>query len=177
LFAVATFSLWLLDRPGPWYRWKVACLSGLTAAGLGLALSQVITHFYERARPFDAHPHDTLLLLSPSHEPSFPSDHAIAAFAIACSVAFVSRRVGAFFLAGATMIGIGRILVGLHYPGDIAGGALIGLMAAGLVFWFSDGRITGLVGLASRVTDPLVRPGWRALDRAKAARRRAGRSA
>jgi membrane-associated phospholipid phosphatase len=65
------------------------------------------------------------------------------------------------------MIGIGRILVGLHYPGDIAGGALIGLKAAGLVFWFSDGRITGLVGLASRVTDPVVRPGWRALDRAK----------
>ena len=65
------------------------------------------------------------------------------------------------------MIGIGRILVGLHYPGDIAGGALIGLIAAGLVFWFSDGRITGLVGLASRVADPVVRPGWRALDRAK----------
>jgi hypothetical protein len=62
------------------------------------------------------------------------------------------------------LIGIGRILVGLHYPGDIAGGAFIGLIAAGFVFWFSDGRITGLVGLASRITDPVVRPGWRALD-------------
>ncbi len=36
-----------------------------------------------RKHPFQAHPSQTLLLASPSQEPSFPSDHAVAAFAIA----------------------------------------------------------------------------------------------
>jgi hypothetical protein len=33
LFALATVSLWFFDRPGPWYRWKIACISGLASAG------------------------------------------------------------------------------------------------------------------------------------------------
>jgi undecaprenyl-diphosphatase len=172
VFLLATFSLWFLDRPGPWYRFKIACLSGLTAAGLGLLTSQVITHFWARERPFVAHPHETVLLATPSREPSFPSDHAIAAFAIAFSVALIGgRRVGALFLAAATLIGVTRVLVGLHYPSDIVGGALIGFLSAFLVFATSGGRWVPIVRLLSRVTDPLVMPAWNALDAYKARRR------
>lgn len=35
LFVLATLSLWLFDRLGRRYRWKIACLSGLASAGLG----------------------------------------------------------------------------------------------------------------------------------------------
>ena len=174
VFVLATFSLWFLDRPGARYRFKIACLSGLTAAALGLLTSQVITHFWARERPFVAHPGDTVLFAAPSNEPSFPSDHAIAAFAIAFSVALIGgRRVGAIFLAAATLIGITRVFVGLHYPGDIAGGALIGFLSAFIVFWAAEGRWVPIVRLLSRVTDPLVRPAWHALDAHKARRTRA----
>jgi undecaprenyl-diphosphatase len=172
VFAAATIGLWFLDRPGPWYRWKVAALAGMTAAGLGLLCSQVVTHLWQRPRPFVAHPHDTILLVPPSAEPSFPSDHAVAAFAIAFAVAFVGRRMGAAFLAAATLIAVSRIVAGLHYPGDILGGAAIGLLAAALVFWLGGDYLTPVVRMASRVTDPLVRPAWRALDAAKERRRR-----
>jgi undecaprenyl-diphosphatase len=175
LFAAATIGLWFLDRPGPWYRWKIAALAGMTAAGLGLVISQVITHFWQRPRPFAAHPHDTILLVAPSHEPSFPSDHAVAAFAIAFGVAFVGRRMGAAFLAGATLIAVTRVTAGLHYPGDILGGAAIGLLSAALVLSLGGDYLAPVVRVASRITDPLVTPAWRAADRAKDRRR--GRAA
>ena len=175
LFAAATIGLWFLDRPGPWYRWKIAALAGTTAAGLGLAASQVITEFWQRPRPFVAHPHDTILLVAPSNEPSFPSDHAVAAFAIAFAVAFVGRRVGAAFLAGATLLAVARVIAGLHYPGDVLGGAAIGLLSATLVFWVGGDYFAPVVRMGSRITDPLVAPAWRALDRAKDRRR--GRTA
>jgi undecaprenyl-diphosphatase len=171
-FAIATCGLWFFDRPGPWYRWKVACFAGMTAAGLGLLAGQVVSHLWVRERPFVSHPSQTLLLVPPSHEPSFPSDHAIAAFAIATAVALIGGRVaGALFLSAATVIALSRVFVGLHYPGDVLGGAVIGALAALVVFRFSDGRWVPAVRLLSRLTDPLVAPAWRALDGYKARRR------
>jgi undecaprenyl-diphosphatase len=175
LFAAMTIGLWFLDRPGPWYRWKVASLGGMTAAGLGLLISQVITQVWHRPRPFVAHPHDTILLVTRSSEPSFPSDHAVAAFAIAFGVAFIGRRMGALFLATATLIAVARVIVGLHYPGDVLGGAAIGLLSAFVVMRLAGDYLTPVVRLLSRVSDPLVAPAWRELDRAK--ERRRGRTA
>jgi membrane-associated phospholipid phosphatase len=135
----------------------------------------VITQFWQRPRPFVAHPQDTILLVAPSSEPSFPSDHAVAAFAIAFAVAFIGRRMGAAFLAGATLIAVSRVIAGLHYPGDVLAGAAIGLASATVVFWLGGDYLAPVVRLASKVTDPLVVPVWRALDRAKDRRR--GRTA
>ncbi len=132
----------------------------------------MITHLWQRPRPFVAHPHETILLVAPSKEPSFPSDHAVAAFAIAFTVAFVGRRMGALFLAGASLVALARVVAGLHYPGDVVGGAAIGLVSALVVFWAASDRLPPVVRVLSRLTDPLASPAWRALDRAKERRRR-----
>lgn len=125
-----------------------------------------------RERPSVAHPAETLLLASPSREPSFPSDHAVAAFAIALSVALIGgRRMGAFFLAAASVIAITRVFVGLHYPSDVAGGGLVGVAAALAVFFGGRSRWSPIVAALSRLTDPLVAPAWRAVDAAQARRR------
>ena len=161
LFVVATFSLWILDRPGRANRWKVACLSGLVSAGLGLAVGQVVSHVWVRERPFDAHPLQTVLLVPGSSEPSFPSDHAIAAFAIAFSVLLVGQRLGLVFVLAAVTIGMSRIFVGVHYPGDVAAGAFIGLLASLVVWRAGRGRWNPIVDAVSRLTDPVVEPLWR----------------
>jgi undecaprenyl-diphosphatase len=172
LFVLATLSLWLLDRPGRVYRYRVACLAGLTSAGLGLLAAQVVSHLWVRERPFEAHPEQTFLLVPPSHEPSFPSDHAVAAFAIACSVALLGgRRLGAIFLAAASTVAITRVFVGLHYPGDVLGGAAIGFAAAYVVSRLGAHRWAPIVAVLSRLTDPIVAPAWRAIDGATAKRR------
>ncbi len=165
-------GLWLLDRPGSRYRWKTASLAAMMAAGVGLLVAQVITHFWQRPRPYVAHPHETILLVPPSSEPSFPSDHAVAAFAIAFTVAFVGRGLGALFLAAASVVSLSRVAAGLHYPGDVLGGAAIGFLSAALVLAVAGDRFPPIIAAISRVTDPVAARGWRALDRARDRRQR-----
>lgn len=156
LFVVATFALWFLARPYGALRWKLATANALVAAAVAMLANQAIAHVWLRARPFTTHPDATVLLTARSPDPSFPSDHAAAAFAIAVAVLLVSRRVGAIFLAAATLIAISRVLLGVHYPGDVAAGALVGAAAALAVSRLTSRPVTAIVRLVSRVTDPLV---------------------
>jgi undecaprenyl-diphosphatase len=102
----------------------VACL----AACIGLAANQLLGHLWFRVRPYDAianiHP-----LLPPSPDPSFPSDHATAAFALTTIVVVVLPRFGLLLLIEAILLLTSRVAVGLHYPGDILGGLLVALAA------------------------------------------------
>ncbi len=106
------------------------------AAGLtflfGLAINQIILIFVHRMRPYDAG--ITHLLIAPSADYAFPSDHATASFAIA--IAFLLqglRRWAGAFLILSGLICLSRIYVGTHYFTDILGGALTAGFAAILV--------------------------------------------
>jgi undecaprenyl-diphosphatase len=111
---------------------------GVVAAGfsalLALGAAQLIGDLWDRARPYEAHPASAHLLVAGSPDPSFPSDHATAAFAIAVSIALRSRRAGTIALAMAIAVSVARVAVGTHYPSDVIGGALLGTAAA-LVLW------------------------------------------
>lgn len=99
---------------------------------LGLALNQLILLFVHRMRPYDAGL--TQLLIAPSGDYSFPSDHATASFAIAAGF-LVHRfyRRGTIFLVAAILIAFSRVYVGIHYASDVAGGAVTGAVAAMIV--------------------------------------------
>lgn len=108
----------------------------LVAAGLtfllGLAINQVILLFAHRIRPYDAG--ITHLLIERSADPSFPSDHATAAFAIAAAfLVHGARRLGLWFLAAAVLVAISRVYVGTHYFADMLGGTVTAGVAAILV--------------------------------------------
>ena len=160
LYALATVGLWLLARPYGNPRWKLASASGLIAAAVALAVNQVISHLWDRPRPFVEHPALTHALAARTTDPSFPSDHAAAAFAIAFAVFAFSRRAGIVFLVGAALIGLSRVALGMHYPSDVLAGALIGFGAATLVTTLGRPWVTRLVALVSRVNVPLLRPVW-----------------
>jgi undecaprenyl-diphosphatase len=99
---------------------------------LGLGFNQLILLFVDRVRPYVAGASD--LLIAPSADPSFPSDHATAAFAIAATFAVsnMPKRAVWFGLAALT-IAISRVYVGTHYVSDVLGGALTGAFAAALL--------------------------------------------
>jgi undecaprenyl-diphosphatase len=158
--ALATVSLWLFARPGSERKWKAASATALGAAGLALLVNQAIAKVWSRPRPFASHP-SAHVWVARSHDPSFPSDHASAAFAIASSVLLFDRLAGALFLVAATLIGAGRVVVGVHYPGDVAAGVLVGVACALVVGRLGRPVIIVLVRLVERVTDPLVAPAWR----------------
>jgi undecaprenyl-diphosphatase len=125
-------------------KWRsVNARHGVVAAGfsalLALGLAHLIAEVWNRARPYDAHPGAAHLFIAPSGDPSFPSDHATAAFAIAVSIWLRHRKAGWLALALATIVSVARVAVGVHYPSDVIGGALIGTAAA-LILWLPPVR-------------------------------------
>ncbi|RWL99918.1 MAG: phosphatase PAP2 family protein [Mesorhizobium sp.] len=106
-----------------------ACLSAGLAFLLGLAINQAILLFVHRIRPYDAGV--THLLIAPSADWSFPSDHATASMAIVAAFAIqaLPRRTLAL-LVMAVLICWSRLHIGIHYAGDVAGGAATGIAAA-----------------------------------------------
>jgi undecaprenyl-diphosphatase len=164
VIAVAAFGLWLLARPGTGNRWKLASASALAAAALGLLVNRVIAAFWDRARPYASHP-GAHVWVARSHDPSFPSDHASAAFGIAFAVLFFDLLVGSLFVAAAILIAAGRVLVGAHYPADVLAGCAVGLACAVVVVRLARPVLALCVSLVERVTDPIVAPAWRLFGR------------
>lgn len=115
-----------------------AARRGVVAAGasaaLALAIAQVIAGLVDRPRPYVADPSGLHLFASRSPDPSFPSDHATAAFAVALAIWLRNRRWGALALVMAAVLALGRVAVGVHYPSDVVAGAALG-MAAALALW------------------------------------------
>ena len=105
----------------------LALLCGASVA-LGLAFNQAVLLFVHRVRPYAAGL--THLLIPPSADPSFPSDHATVGFAVALAMIGAGAGRGwAFFLA-AVILSASRIYVGTHYLSDVLGGAATAVIAA-----------------------------------------------
>jgi membrane-associated phospholipid phosphatase len=106
-----------------------AALSAGLSFLLGLLLNQVILLFVHRVRPYDAGV--THLLIPPSADWSFPSDHATASMAIVAAFALqrLPRRALALSIV-ALAICWSRVFVGTHYVTDVLGGVLTGIAGA-----------------------------------------------
>ena len=154
LMVVITGVLWFFARPGGDRKWKLACASGYASAALGYVIAYVIHHLYDRARPYEAHAirHPW----SSSTDASFPSDHTSLSFAIAFAVLAFDTVAGVVFIVVAAIIGVGRLFIGAHYPGDVLAGLAVGLVAALVVLRLLPRFVAWVVGYVERVTDPLV---------------------
>jgi undecaprenyl-diphosphatase len=64
---------------------------------------------------------------------SFPSSHAVNNFAVATLFSFFYRKWTWAFVSWASLVALSRPAVGVHYPSDILGGALIGIALSALV--------------------------------------------
>ncbi|WP_043475626.1 phosphatase PAP2 family protein [Kitasatospora sp. MBT66] len=78
---------------------------------------------------------------------SLPSNHTVIVFAGAAALWHVDRRLGALGLLLAAVMGVTRVLVGVHYPHDVLLGALVGA-AAGHLLGLLSGRAAPLVDRA-----------------------------
>ena len=85
------------------------------------------------------------------HSASFPSGHAASAFAFATAVAQSQPAAAAPLLLLAGAVGYSRVHTGVHYPGDVVIGSLIGATAGQLVG-------SGLSRVGARPRGPVRRP-------------------
>ncbi len=144
----------------PWRRLRLerrrAAVIATASAALALLADQPIAHAVDRVRPFVAHP-SAELLISRSTDPSFPSDHAAGAFAIAVAVWLYDRVSGWVLLALAALLAFARVYVGTHYPSDVVGGALIGTAVALVLHWRPvRARLEWLADLCGRIWDRIL---------------------
>jgi undecaprenyl-diphosphatase len=84
-----------------------------------------------RPRPYEVH-QDIWLSGTPLDRFSFPSGHTLHAVAF-CLVALFYFPALAWLLVPFTlMVGMSRVILGLHYPSDVLAGAGIGGLIAGI---------------------------------------------
>lgn len=135
LYLLLVVALCAFARHERWAPLRRAGVAAGLSAGLGLLVVQIISHFYDRARPFVAHPHVLHIFARHAADASFPSDHATASMAIAVALLLRKRYGwGMLTLVFAVVLDFGRVAVGWHYPTDVLGGAALGALAA-LVLW------------------------------------------
>ena len=158
-------------------------LLALVAVPAALALNIVLGHLIVEPRPFVSHPTVVHRLIAHAADASFPSDHEAVAAAIAAVLVIAAllirrreRRIvpassatsaradtgpgrlasvfAALAVVIAAAIGLARIYVGVHYPGDILGGALcgvIGALVALALLRIAEPILAIVVGLAARL--------------------------
>jgi len=93
-----------------------------------LIITEIIRFFWYRPRPFVAYAVNSLIKHSASA--SFPSGHIAFLFALSMAILFFNKKFGIAFLIISLLVGLARVFVGVHYPLDILGGIVIGIISA-----------------------------------------------
>ncbi len=112
-------------------KYQLGALLAALSAVLALGIGQIIGFIFHRLRPYYVHP--THLLIARTQDTSFPSDHATLAFAIAALIWQIDRKISIVLLVLAALLGFARIYVGTHYPTDVIGGAILGIVVSSVV--------------------------------------------
>lgn len=100
---------------------------------LALAVAFIVERFsyyilknsLKRLRPCDLTP-SIHSLITASDKFSFPSGHTSAAFCLSVMTSLMFGGVSAVLFIWAAAVGLSRVIVGVHFPGDIVAGALLG---------------------------------------------------
>ena len=103
----------------------------LAALAIGALITNVcLKNWVARVRPYD---YSVLIhaLVGPEKDFSFPSGHTCSSFAAAFVCwKMLPRQYGAAAMILAALITFSRLYVGVHYPTDVLGGLMIGIVSA-----------------------------------------------
>lgn len=86
-----------------------------------------------RPRPYEVH-QDICLTGTPLDKFSFPSGHTLHAVVFSVVAISYYPQLAVIVVPFTAMVGLSRVVLGLHYPSDVIAGALLGAIIAGLTF-------------------------------------------
>lgn len=136
LFSSATtiISLTLILLIGIFARFRRSCRRDILQVGITLFIAALfgwgIKQAIHRERPFRSF--SNVEKLTTGGSPSFPSGHTLEAFAVATSISLLTRRrqIRILVLLWACLVGYSRLALGVHYPSDVLGGMVSGILIA-----------------------------------------------
>jgi len=111
--------------------WRMLMISAISVFLSRAAITETIRYFYYVPRPFLTSGVHQLIFNETSG--SFPSGHAAFFFALAMAIYFFHKKWGIAFFVAAILMGLARIIAGAHWPIDILGGAIIGILSTFLI--------------------------------------------
>jgi undecaprenyl-diphosphatase len=114
-------------------------LAIVAADGIADLLARAIKSVVDVQRPAFRYAEPKALVHVP-HDHSFPSGHAATSFACATTLALAFPRLAAPLYLLAAAIAYSRVYVGVHYPLDVLGGAVLGIAVAIALRWLGSAR-------------------------------------
>lgn len=129
-FLVLGFLILAYYQKGWRHKMYLFCEGALAVILSRGLFTEIIRFFYHHERPFSFYNFAPLI---PESGWSFPSGHATFFFALAMTIWYVNRKWGIAYFILVTAVCLARIYVGVHWPFDIIGGAIIGIGSAMLI--------------------------------------------
>ena len=123
--------MWFMIKDKPKRISLVMSMLSLVVAVFGL--NKIISYFWFRPRPdLDIVGLKEVFFHRPDF--SFPSDHSAALFAITFTLyLFGYKKAANYFLLYALVITFSRVVIAVHYPLDIVGGAAVAFIASYII--------------------------------------------
>lgn len=131
-YVLLLLTLWLA---GSLYSPELTALL-LICFAIELPLYFVLKNSIRRRRPYQRLTQSIQAHIEASDRFSLPSGHTAAAFVMACAISVYYPTWSAVAYTWASLIGVSRVLLGVHYPLDIVAGALLGYSSFVLAFKF-----------------------------------------
>lgn len=106
---------------------KKALILAILSIPIVVIMIKIVHIFFYEPRPFvNFHFHP---LINNTIDASFPSRHTSIVSTIAFAYTYYKSKWAPVFLLSLLWVGISRIYVGVHYPLDIVGGFLVGILS------------------------------------------------
>lgn len=135
LFAVvlvgSALPLTFLDRRGRISYIVTATISGVLAFGF----TKLAGIAYFDPRPFT---HGVHSLIPHEADNGFPSDHTVLAFTAALLTLKTSKPLCIGLVLFAAIVGVCRVLAGIHSPLDVIVGVVLGVVSVAIGAWFTS---------------------------------------
>lgn len=119
----------IISAKAKYRRCSITMLIGLI---MGVIIGNlIIKNAVMRDRPCWVVEMSDMLIANPQ-DFSFPSGHTLSSFCAASILFYYDKRLGIPSFAVALLIAFSRIYLYVHYPSDILGGAILGVVIAGI---------------------------------------------